>query len=498
VWNELKERFACGDYIRISELQVEIYSLKQGNKLVSEFFTSLKILWEELEAYLPAPVCNCPRKCVCITGVSNAKNQHSLIHTIRFLTGLNDSFDMVRSQILLMDPLPPINKVFSMVIQHERQFANAQSITELDDNKALVNASDARRTQGNGRGKGNANSSYGNNRKSNKYCTYCGKDNHIVDNCYRKHGFPPNYGKNTSANHANVEDNDNDDVRSSKGIESYGLTKDQYEKLVNLLQTTSIASNSNAAQVNIAQHHHAGIAYSLNNSTYGSWIIDSGASDHICSSLTLFDSYHDITPVQVRMANGTISYAKVAGTIKLFENFSVHNVLLVPEFSLNLISVPKLTQSSSCTVVFDNVHCFIQEKRTLKMIGSGELIEGLYYLTIKTNTHHTSTTVNTSQASSSHIHSSSVHIPSKALWHFRLGHLSNKRLLSMKHDFPFLSVDCDSVCDICHLARHKKLPYKLSVNKATTCGELIHFDIWGPNSIHSIHGHRYFLFFNCC
>jgi hypothetical protein len=127
------------------------------------------------------------------------------------------------------------------------------------------------------------------------------------------------------------------------------------------------------------------------------------------------------------------------------------------------------------------------------MIGSGELIEGLYYLTIKTNTHHTSTTVNTSQASSSHIHSSSVHIPSKALWHFRLGHLSNKRLLSMKHDFPFLSVDCDSVCDICHLARHKKLPYKLSVNKATTCGELIHFDIWGPNSIHSIHGHRYFL-----
>jgi hypothetical protein len=82
VWNELKERFARGDYIRISELQVEIYSLKQGNKSVSEFFTSLKILWEELEAYLPAPVCNCPRKCVCITGVSNAKNQHSLIRTI--------------------------------------------------------------------------------------------------------------------------------------------------------------------------------------------------------------------------------------------------------------------------------------------------------------------------------------------------------------------------------------------------------------------------------
>jgi hypothetical protein len=48
VWNELKERFSRGDSIRISELHVEIYSLKQGNRSVSEFFTALKILWEEL------------------------------------------------------------------------------------------------------------------------------------------------------------------------------------------------------------------------------------------------------------------------------------------------------------------------------------------------------------------------------------------------------------------------------------------------------------------
>jgi hypothetical protein len=138
VWNELKDRFSHGDHIRISELQVEIYTLKQGNKTVSEFFTALKILWEELESYLPAPVCNCPRKCVCVTGISNAKHQHDLTRTIRFLTGLNDTFDMVRSEILLMEPLPPINKVFSMVIQHERQFASSQSVLELDESKALL------------------------------------------------------------------------------------------------------------------------------------------------------------------------------------------------------------------------------------------------------------------------------------------------------------------------------------------------------------------------
>ena len=37
-----------------------------------------------------------------------------------FLMGLNEQFAPVRAQILLMVPLPSINKVFSLVIQEER------------------------------------------------------------------------------------------------------------------------------------------------------------------------------------------------------------------------------------------------------------------------------------------------------------------------------------------------------------------------------------------
>ncbi|MCI25255.1 hypothetical protein A2U01_0046445, partial [Trifolium medium] len=46
---------------------------------------------------------------------------------------------------------------------------------------------------------------------------------------------------NATANNVNIEDQapiDNDDTRSMKGTESFGLTKAQFEKLVNLLQTT--------------------------------------------------------------------------------------------------------------------------------------------------------------------------------------------------------------------------------------------------------------------
>ena len=35
--------------------------------------------------------------------------------------GVNDSYAQVRAQILLMDPLPSINKVYSLLIQEERR-----------------------------------------------------------------------------------------------------------------------------------------------------------------------------------------------------------------------------------------------------------------------------------------------------------------------------------------------------------------------------------------
>ncbi|KAK6144765.1 hypothetical protein DH2020_021585 [Rehmannia glutinosa] len=44
---------------------------------------------------------------------------------IQFLMGLNESHEHVRSQILIMDPLPKINKAYSMLLTIEKQ-RNAQ------------------------------------------------------------------------------------------------------------------------------------------------------------------------------------------------------------------------------------------------------------------------------------------------------------------------------------------------------------------------------------
>ncbi|KAL1322082.1 hypothetical protein AAHE18_14G170600 [Arachis hypogaea] len=55
VWTDLKEQFAQSDLLRIAELQEEIYALKQGTLSVTEFYTSLKSLWEELVSSRPLP-----------------------------------------------------------------------------------------------------------------------------------------------------------------------------------------------------------------------------------------------------------------------------------------------------------------------------------------------------------------------------------------------------------------------------------------------------------
>jgi hypothetical protein len=107
----------------------------------------------------------------------NAKKFREEDLVILFLTGLNDHYSMVRSQVLLMEPFPQLNSIFGMVIQHE-------NLNRLDtsDDQASVSVNLAKKT-------------YGKNPpfKSDKQCTYCGKNNHTIDNCFRKHGFPPGY-----------------------------------------------------------------------------------------------------------------------------------------------------------------------------------------------------------------------------------------------------------------------------------------------------------------
>ncbi|XP_016707817.1 uncharacterized protein [Gossypium hirsutum] len=178
VWRDLRERFSQGDVFRISDLQEEINAFKQDDRSVTDYFTELKILWDELMNFRPIPVCSCPTSCSC--GVfATLQKYHDNDYVIRFLKGLHDRFAAVRSQIMLIDPLPTINKAFSLVIQQERHLPAAGS-SQLFVSNTLRQHPSSRKSQPK-------------SVSDSRQCTFCGKSRHTVDTCYEKHGYPPGY-----------------------------------------------------------------------------------------------------------------------------------------------------------------------------------------------------------------------------------------------------------------------------------------------------------------
>ncbi|KAL4335324.1 hypothetical protein GQ457_07G006860 [Hibiscus cannabinus] len=103
---------------------------------------------------------------------------------MQFLMGLNESFAPVRGRIVLMDPMPSITKVFSLVIQEENQHSMTIS-NPISEATFVVNASNPPK-------------------KSHPQCSYCSLLGHTKDKCYKLHGYPPGYKSRGVVSHANV------------------------------------------------------------------------------------------------------------------------------------------------------------------------------------------------------------------------------------------------------------------------------------------------------
>lgn len=248
-WNDLQSRFSRGDRVRIAELQKDLASLQQNSLSISDYFTSMRVICEELDLYRPSTDCTCPVKCSC-DAVRTLKQFKAEDEVIRFLMGLNENYAAVRSQILLMEPFPDINKVFSILIQHERQ----NGLEMVQDSSVLVNAVDGRKSHnggnyGNFNGSGNSHNSVGRGRGNSRSCSFCGKVNHTVDTCYRKHGFPPGFQFRNGSTSNCVDATDTTSVKSDASTsviaeqkQTPNLTVEEYQGLIALLKANTMKS----------------------------------------------------------------------------------------------------------------------------------------------------------------------------------------------------------------------------------------------------------------
>lgn len=173
----------------------------------------------------------------------------------------------------------------------------------------------------------------------------------------------------------------------------------------------------------------------------------------------------------VKLPNGTHIHATIAGTVKVSALLTLYDVLYLPQFRLNLISISKLVSSSDFQVVFTNDACLLQDS-SQKRIGFARLQCGLYHLDPGDPRVSMLASVNNVVSISDMKPASQA-----ALWHFRFGHASYDRLHSLVQHFPNIHVNKDIVCDVCQFAKHKRLPFSISTSRAASPFDLLHMDI---------------------
>nr|XP_028959085.1 uncharacterized protein LOC114825032 [Malus domestica] len=110
--------------------------------------------------------------------------------TMKFLMGLNESYATVRSNTLLLEPLPTVNKAYALVLRHERQaeVSNGKS-TQLETAVFAVKNLSREPTPEDKEmrcGKCNKTNHITKNCRAHLKCTFCGWKGHTFDFCRKR------------------------------------------------------------------------------------------------------------------------------------------------------------------------------------------------------------------------------------------------------------------------------------------------------------------------
>ena len=272
-----------------------------------------------------------------------------------FLAGLNKDLDEVRGRVLGKTPLPTLRETFAEIRREEAR----QGIMMGKTPQSSESEGSALATRNPDEGK-----------RSNKvipYCDHCKREWHTRATCWKLKGKPPNWKKKGSR----AFQASNSDQGQQSSLTQLPLTTEQLEKLFKLLvsptPSCSIATKGNSAFLSVSPSH--------------TWIVDSGASDHMTGESTLFSSYSPCAGNQkIKIADGSFSTVAGIGSVVLSPLLTLKNVLHVPNLSCNLMSVSTLIEDKNCQINFFRSHCVFQDLNSGKMIGSAKKSGGLYYL----------------------------------------------------------------------------------------------------------------------
>ncbi|KAH0761699.1 hypothetical protein KY290_017772 [Solanum tuberosum] len=151
----------------------------------------MKGLWDELDTLDTFTVCGCA--CSCGAKEKNVKAKHD-VRLVQFLMGLNDSYCAAKGNILMISHLPSMSNAYGLLIQEEKQREMNMNPKFPGENSSFV--AFGLNTSGQRPGAPEykpTRENYYENKKSAPTCRYCKKIGHTIEQCYKIHGFPPNF-----------------------------------------------------------------------------------------------------------------------------------------------------------------------------------------------------------------------------------------------------------------------------------------------------------------
>lgn len=277
--------------------------------------------------------------------------------------------------------LPSFSEVYNLLDQEERQ-KEARSQSSSDLTTATFQVS---HDTGQGYSKAPLNSPAGQyagyQRKDRPYCTFFHRPGHVIDKCYKKHGYPNSMKPNQRSDKfvASVSANFAiSDSSPATELVSEDLSPVQIQQLVSFLSSklqtpsdhptpavhsvsASIPSSSTVCPISSNFRpsifcSFTGIdrpyVYSSSDNIHvlNAWVINSGATKHISHQKSSFISFKSLPHTTVSLPNGVLVIIVGIGDIELGSNLILSNFLYIPQFKFNLLSVSCLTKQLHCRV----------------------------------------------------------------------------------------------------------------------------------------------------
>ncbi|XP_073025307.1 uncharacterized protein [Primulina eburnea] len=321
VWSDLKEQFDKVNGSRIFSIHRDITRLVQGNSTISVYYSKLKHLWDEYNSLVTLPSCECDTA----KQYLNHENQQRLL---QFLIGLNDSYMSIRSQILMMDPLPNVGQAFSILSQEETH----RSLVPVDAQPASVFYSSQYKSE--------EPKKYHTQHSASSYCDYCKWTGHTKATCYKLVGYPPGhrlhgqplysdnkrnfrgYGKpNKPSVSANLAEDgptkEKETITSQPTVPLF--TSEQYAEIMKLLGANSIQPPTDPVA------NMAGNKLKF----CDDWIIDTGANEHMtgCSYILQRARSMANSSSSVRLPNDSKLAISHIGSVNLSPSITLSNDL---------------------------------------------------------------------------------------------------------------------------------------------------------------------------